>query len=149
MSLPRRAHTAPKLTWVALAAQAWPQYLVVALTYGMAEVSGAVVYVASVSSCRIAALCSKVPWPGALLPRLRSCYFHQSSACLPLDPQLVDPIEPVQRAVYHASDAELWQYSYPFQEDTVPSWAIPFLAVGLPLLVLLVSYLAGGQTTAA
>lgn len=33
------------------------------------------------------------------------------------------------------------QYSFPFMEDTVPLWAVPFLALYLPLLVLVAAHL--------
>lgn len=38
------------------------------------------------------------------------------------------------------------QYSFPFMEDTVPLWAVPFLTLFLPLLVFVGAYLVSKST---
>ncbi|KAL4443452.1 hypothetical protein ABPG75_011189 [Micractinium tetrahymenae] len=57
--------------------------------------------------------------------------------------ELVDPIEPVPRFIYHQSDAEIWRYSRPSMHDSIPRWLVPCLSLLLPAAVMLGGHLAG------
>eukprot|EP00887_Chlorella_sp_A99_P001267 scaffold14.g1267.t1 len=80
----------------------------------------------------------------ALLRRHWPAYLVVALTFLALE--LVDPLEPAVRAIYHLSDAQLWQYSFPLVPDTVPSWTVPLISLWLPLLLLGAAGLAGGAS---
>ncbi len=58
-----------------------------------------------------------------------------------------ETIPPFTRRIYHVdslgqpSDLEIWRYSYPLKEDTVPPWAVPVISLLGPGSAFLVYYL--------
>ncbi|KAL4422241.1 hypothetical protein ABPG77_009716 [Micractinium sp. CCAP 211/92] len=58
--------------------------------------------------------------------------------------ELVDPLQPVPRFIYHESDAEYWRYSRPMVHDSrLPLWLVPCVSLLLPAAVILGAHLAG------
>ena len=49
-----------------------------------------------------------------------------------------ETLRPFERRIYHESqpghpsELELWRYSMPLRDDTVPPWAVPMIALFIP-----------------
>lgn len=53
---------------------------------------------------------------------------------------LSEHIRPFRHVLYSASDEELWRYSFPLRNNTVPAWAVPSIAILVPLICVLAFY---------
>lgn len=57
-----------------------------------------------------------------------------------------ETVTPFQRQIYHESspgvpsDIELWRYSMPLKDDTVPPWAVPMISLLLPAAFFVTHY---------
>lgn len=58
--------------------------------------------------------------------------------------------QPFRRTFYtgHTADLELWRYSYPLRANHVPAWAVPCVAVSVPI-TLVVAWLLAGRISRA
>ena len=52
-------------------------------------------------------------------------------------------LNPYRHVLYNTSDNELWRYSYPLRVNTVPPWAVPTVAIFVPLTVISIALLTG------